>query len=111
MTKRSRVDSQSEFISSVFERLFAIANSSKAADGATLGILKNLKRQALSAAEEKIRKAATEFTFDEAVQTFGLAYSSKMSEIANHWWKIEELPDVKTFQPSACLGKVSPSSS
>jgi len=108
MSKRSRADSHLEAINLVFETLFAITNTSKPEDDVTLGILKNLKHRALSAAaeeEEFIRKAAKEFTLDEAVQDFGLTYSSKMSESEKHWWKIEALPDVKTFQPSSCLGK------
>lgn len=113
MPKRSRADSDLEAINRVFETLFDIANTSKSTSDTTLtlSILKKLKHQALSAAaeeEEFIRKAAKEFTLDEAVQTFGLKYRSNLRESAKHQWKIEVLPDVTTFQPSACLGKVSP---
>ena len=61
-------------------------------------------------AEEKefISKAPTEFTLDEAVRDFGLTYRPSLKDVAKHRWKIEVLPDVKTFQPSACLGKISP---
>jgi hypothetical protein len=93
-----------------FEKLFAIANTSKPADDITLNILKELKHQVLSAeAEEKefIRKAAKDFTLDEAVLDFGLTYSPTLRDTAKHRWKIEVLPDVKTFQPSGCLGKIS----
>ncbi|KAF8808660.1 hypothetical protein BYT27DRAFT_7188627 [Phlegmacium glaucopus] len=107
MSKRSRaVDSRLEAINSAFETLFAITDTSKAADGVTVGVLKHLKHQALSAATEKeelIHKAAREFTLEEAVQDFGLIYSSEMDETAKHWWIIEVLPEVKAFQPSAGL--------
>jgi hypothetical protein len=111
MPKHSWADFHSETINLFFGRLFAIANTSKPADNITLSILKQLKLQVLSAAaeeEEFIRKAAKEFTLDEAVQEFGLMYSPELRETTKHWWKIEVLPDVKTFQPSACLGKISP---
>ncbi|KAM6490616.1 hypothetical protein JOM56_013959 [Amanita muscaria] len=77
----------SETINLVFERLFAIANASKPADYDTLSTLKKLKRQMLSAAaeEEIIRKDAKDFTLDDT---------------------IEELPDVKTFQPSTYLAQL-----
>jgi hypothetical protein len=112
MPKRSRADSDSEAINRVFETLFNIASTSKPPSEATLSILKKFKKQALSAAAEEegfIHKAAKEFTLDEAVHTFGLTYRSNLRESAKHQWKIEVLPDVTTFQPSSCLGKVSPS--
>ena len=107
-----RPDSNSETIKSLFEELFAIANASKPADSATLRILRELKDQALSAkAEEKeytVRKAAKEFTLDEAVLNFGLTYSCSLKDAAKHLWKIEMMPEFKTLEPSACLGKVFP---
>ena len=107
MPKRSRADSDLEAINRVFEKLFDIVNTSKPTSYATLSILKKLKHQALSTAaeeEEFIRKAAREFTLDEAIQTFSLKYRSNLRESTKHQWKIEVLPDVTTFQPSACLG-------
>jgi predicted RNase H-like nuclease len=111
MPKHPRADIHSEPINVVFERLFAIANTSKPADDVTLSILKKLKQQVLSAAteeEEVIRKAAREFTLDEVVKDFGLTYSPELKESSKYRWKIEVLPDVKTFQPSSCFGEVSP---
>jgi hypothetical protein len=35
-----------------------------------------------------------------------LTYSSGLRDVAKYRWKM--LTDIKTFQPSACLGKVSP---
>jgi hypothetical protein len=110
MLNRARADSQSDTIKSFFEKLFAIA--SEPGDDVTLNILRKLECQVLSAAAEEakfIRKPAGEFTLEEAVRDFNLTYSFKRSEtLEKHWWKIGELPEVKTFQPSACLGKVSP---
>jgi hypothetical protein len=111
MRKHSRADSDIETINLVFERLFDIVNTSKPTNDVILSILKKLKHQALSTAaeeEEFTRKAAKEFTLEEAVQTFGLIYTSSLKQSEKHQWKIEVLPDVTTFQPSACLGKVSP---
>jgi hypothetical protein len=111
MRKHSRADSDIGTINLVFERLFDIANTSKPTNDVTLSILKKLKHQALSAAaeeEEFTCKAAKEFTLEEAVQTFGLIYTSSLKQSEKHQWKIEVLPNVTTFQPSACLGKVSP---
>ncbi|KAF8346750.1 hypothetical protein F5887DRAFT_960853 [Amanita rubescens] len=82
-----------------FERLFAIANTSKLADGVALSIIEELKRRVEAEEKECIRKAPKEFTLDEAVLDFDLAYSRALED----QWKIEVLPDVKTFQPSACL--------
>jgi hypothetical protein len=106
--KRPRADPHSEAIYLAFEKIFATTNVSEP-DGVTLNGLKELKRRLLSAeAEEKesIRKAANEFTLDEAVLEFGLTYSSGLRDVAKYRWKM--LTDIKTFQPSACLGKVSP---
>ncbi|KIL58496.1 hypothetical protein M378DRAFT_86420 [Amanita muscaria Koide BX008] len=93
----------SETTNLVFKRLFAIANASEPADYDTLSTLKKLKCHMLSPAaeEEIIRKDTKDFTLDDTVQTFDLTYSSNLSESAK--WKIEELPDVKTFQPSTYL--------
>lgn len=108
--RRPQTDSDSAAIYFVFEKLFAIANTPKP-DDIALNILKELKHRLLSAeAEEKkfIRKAAEEFTLDEAVLDFGLTYSSGLRDVARHRWKIDTLPNFRTPQPSACLGKVSP---
>jgi len=106
MSKRPRADSHSEAINSVFEILFASANPYT--DNVSIQDLKKLKHRLLSEPEAKsIRKAAKEFTLDEAVQDFGLTYSRKVKE-TKYRWQIEALPDVQTFQPSACFGKVSP---
>lgn len=102
--KRPRAESRSENISWVFEKLFA--NS----EPGTVPTLKVLKHQLLSAAAEEnesIHKAAKEFTFDDAVLHFGLTHSSALRDAAKHQWNIEALPDFRTIQPSACLGKVS----
>jgi len=112
MAKRSRADLSLEAINLVFDRLFAVADTSNAADD-TLGILKRLKDQMLSElAEEEVAthtEQAKEFTLNEAVEAFGLTYSTKMSDYKEkHHWKIEALPDVKPFQPSECFRKVSP---
>jgi hypothetical protein len=86
----------------VFKKLFAVVNTSKLADGGvTLGVLKELKRRVEAEEKEYIRKAPKKFTLDEAVLDFDLTYSHALED----QWKIE---DVKTFQPSACLGKLSP---
>ncbi|KAF8336667.1 hypothetical protein F5887DRAFT_891341, partial [Amanita rubescens] len=111
MPKRPRADSSSVTsvaIKSLFEELFAIANASKPADSATLRILRKLKDQALSAKVEKesIRKAAKEFTLDEAVLDFGLTYSSSLKDAAKHLWKIEMMPEFKTLEPSASLAQL-----
>jgi len=98
----------SEVANSFFEKLFSIANASKSADSVTLKFLKELKNQVLSEDKESIRKAARDFTLNEVVQDFGLEYSSGLMDAATYRWKIETLPEVKTFQPSACLGKASP---
>jgi hypothetical protein len=111
--KRPRADSHSDAIDLVFEMLFAITDSSKPADCVTRNTLREWKRQLLSAeAEEKeaIRKAAEEFTLEEAVMDFGLTYTPTVMDFSEHWWNIEALPVIKTFQPSTCLGKVSPRS-
>jgi len=110
MSKRSRADSHLEAINSVFERLFAITNTSKGADYVTLGILKKLKHQALSAAaeeEEFTRMAATEFTLDEQFRPSPDVQLQTERE-RKTLVEIDVLPDVETFQPSACLSKVSP---
>lgn len=83
-----------------------IANISKPTGDITLSILKKLKRQALPTEEEDsefICKATKEYTLDEAVQTFGLTYRSNFRESANYQWKIEVLPGVTIFQPSALV--------
>jgi hypothetical protein len=106
MPKR-RADSHSEAINSVFDKLFAIANVS---EPEAVKILKKLKLQVLSAEAEKkipVHKAAKTFTLTEAVQDFGLTYSSNMTDVGKHRWKIETLPEAKTPQPPPCLGKVS----
>ena len=95
----------------MFLKTTCFANTSKPNDNVTLNILKKLKHQALSAAaaeEEFEHNAAKEFTLDKAVQTFGLTYKSGLRQSTNHQWKVEALPNFTTFQPLACLGKVSP---
>ena len=71
------------YAKALLETLFDIANTSKPTSDAILSILEKIKHQALSAAaeeEEFIRKAAGDFTLDEAVQTFGLTYRSNLRE-------------------------------
>ncbi|KAM6493369.1 hypothetical protein JOM56_011503 [Amanita muscaria] len=95
MPKRARDD-----LETFFERLLAIANTLEPADD-TLNFLKKLTHLLLQADAEKVmRKAATDFTLKEAVQDFDLTYKRDES-----WWKIEDMPAVQRFQPSACLGK------
>ncbi|KAF8329592.1 hypothetical protein F5887DRAFT_1064326 [Amanita rubescens] len=105
MPKRPRADSHSEVINSFFETLFAIANVSEPEDA--VRFLKKLKLQVLSAEAEKkkpVHKAAKKFTLTEAVQDFGLTYSSNMTDVEKHWWKIKTLLEAKTFpKPSPCL--------
>ena len=82
MAKRSRADVSIEAIYSVFERLSAVIDTSNAADDTR--ILKRLKDQVLSElAEEEgaIHMQAKEFTLSEAVEVFGLTYSTKMSDL------------------------------
>ncbi|KAF8344475.1 hypothetical protein F5887DRAFT_1062102 [Amanita rubescens] len=85
-----------------FEKLFAIAHTSGLADGVALSIIKELKCRVEAEEKECIRKAPKEFTLDEAVLDFDLTYSHALED----QWKIEVLPDVKTFQPSACLAQL-----
>ncbi|KAM6498924.1 hypothetical protein JOM56_006872 [Amanita muscaria] len=101
MPKGSRDDSEA-----FFERLFAIANTSKLADDAKLSFLKKLKHKVLSEDEEEevIQKAAKEFTLNEAVQEFELTWSGEVDDNSTHWWRIEEFTDAKNFKPSTCLG-------
>ena len=111
MPKRSRADPDVEAISSVFERLFDIANASKLNDDVNLNFLKNLKHQALSAAaaeEASERRAAKDFPLNETVKAFGLSYKAGLRQSAKHRWEIEASPDLTTFTPSACIGKASP---
>jgi hypothetical protein len=88
LPKRIQTDLDSEAVNLFFERLFAVANTSQPTDDNTLSILKKLKLQVLSAAaeEECIRKAAKEFTLDEAVQNFGLTYGPGLGDTAKHQW-------------------------
>ncbi|KAM6489247.1 hypothetical protein JOM56_015298, partial [Amanita muscaria] len=101
--KRHRDDSEA-----FFERLFAIANTSKLADDADLSFLKKLKHKVLSEDEEEevIRKAAKEFTLEEAVREFELTWSGEVDYNSTHWWRIEEFTDVKNFKPSTCLAQL-----
>lgn len=62
----------------------------------------------LSEDKGSIHKAARDFTLNEVVHDFGLEHSYGLVDGATYRWKIETLPEVKTFQPSASLGKVSP---
>ncbi|KAF5379526.1 hypothetical protein D9615_006508 [Tricholomella constricta] len=103
MPKRSRADPD---ISSLFERLFDIANTSKLTDDVNLNFLKNLKHQALSAAaaeEASERRAAKDFPLDETVKVFGLSYKAGLRQSAKHRWEIEASPDLTTFTPSPCI--------
>lgn len=108
MPKRPQADSHSEAINFVFETLFTINVSKPEA----VRVLKKLKLQFFSAEAEKknlklVHKATKKFTFIEAVQDFGLTYNESMTDAEKYWWKIETLPEAKTFQPLPCLGKVS----
>lgn len=108
----SRPNLDSEAVNAVFNRLITINNTSKPEDDINLMFLKELRLQALSAAAEEdkiIRKPSTDFTLDEAVQTFGLTYSCVLGESTKYQWRIEELSGFEeTVQPSECLSKVSP---
>jgi len=111
LPKRSQADTTIEAMKSLFDKLFSMANTSNVADNITVGSLKKLKHQVLSAVAEEegsTHKQAKEFTFDEAVQSFGLTFSPGLDDSERHLWEIEMLPDVKNFQPSACLRKVFP---
>jgi hypothetical protein len=97
---RPRADSHSDAVYLVFEKLFSITNASEPADSVTRNILKELKRRLLSAEaeeQESIRKAPREFTLEDAVMDFGLTYAPTLKDLTKHRWKIEALPDTKTF--------------
>ena len=100
--KRPRGDSQNH--SDIFEQLFAFCYASDPGDSVTRNILKDLQRRMCSAEAEKvkfIRKAARDFTLEDTVMDFGLTYA----HTPDHLWKIEALPETKTFQVSTGLGK------
>lgn len=104
--KRPRANSESDAIDLVFKKLFALTDASKPAASITRNTLKELKRQLLSAEaeeEKSIHKAAEDFTLEEAVMDFGLVYAPTLRDPLKHQWDIEALPDITTFQPSACL--------
>ena len=102
--KRSLANSTSD---SFFEQLFSIANASNL-DRGFLKSLKGLKNQMLSEDKGSVCKAAKEFTLDEAVEAFGLEHSSILIDAPAYVWKIQAFPEVNTFEPSACISKVSP---
>ncbi|EDR11459.1 uncharacterized protein LACBIDRAFT_324042 [Laccaria bicolor S238N-H82] len=107
--KRPRANSESDAIDLVFKKLFALTDASKPAASITRNTLKELKRQLLSAEaeeEKSIHKAAEDFTLEEAVMDFGLVYAPTLRDPLKHQWDIEALPDITTFQPSACLAQL-----
>jgi hypothetical protein len=57
--------------------------------------------------EKKI--AATDLTLEEAVQVFGLAYSTVIDEwMLKHHWGIEELPETMNFEQTRCISETFP---
>ena len=105
------LSSRSESADVFFEQLFSVANAYKP-NRVALSSLKEWKQRFLSLEAGKkqcIRTPAKKFTFDEAVRDFGLTYSIGMNDVQT-WWMIETLPEVKNFQPSASISKVSPGS-
>jgi hypothetical protein len=117
MSKRKRTDKSLEMIGLVFDQIFAAASNMETdlPDGTTTSsrtlqfteYLRHLKSQILSEATEEggKKKAAKEFTLDEAVEAFGLTYSAVMSEAEQHFWNIDDLPETKNFTPTPCIGK------
>ena len=101
--KRTRANLSLEDINSLFERLFSLIDTSNDDSVSFLNWLKAVKGRFLSeVAEEETRRQAESFTFDEAVEAFGLTYDD------NHYLKIEEMPGFELVQPSECFSKVSP---
>jgi hypothetical protein len=109
MTKRKRSSEAAENLDSVFNLIFtAINKTDDSIPKGTATWLKKLKRQLLSdlSGGNEVRKAAKEFTMDEAVEAFGLTYTRVRSQSAQkHFWKIEELPETKGFELTPCISK------
>ena len=101
--KLSRANLSLEDINSLFERLFSLIDTSNDDSMSFRNWLKAVKGRFLSeVAEEETHRQAESFTFDEAVEAFGLTYDD------NHYLKIVEMPGFELVQPSECFSKVSP---
>ena len=116
MTKRKRSEESPELIDSIFNRMFAATGND--ADYSLPGgsredfkkYLIRLKSQVLSdlssAGGKETKKAAKEFTLEEAVQTFGLTYSTVISQSSQkHYWKIDDLTEANDFEITPCIGE------
>lgn len=52
--------------------------------------------------------AAKDFTLNEAVEAFGLTYSTVFESTQKHFWNIDQLQETKNFALTPCIGKTFP---
>jgi hypothetical protein len=66
-------------------------------------VLKKLRAELLTSKSEGNTLFAKEFTLELAIQTFGLEHAAWGTESL---WKIDDVPETKTFSPRPSLGTV-----
>ena len=98
---------QSEIDSDKIDSLIDLilnASTSSAADYEYLTAMKKrLLLSDLSSKEEK--KAATDFTLLEAIETFGLKYVESLGKFQNHEWDIENDVGKEEFPTTPCISE------
>jgi hypothetical protein len=102
MTKRKHFDETAEAVDSVFNLIFdAMSEKNDSISGTRTTWLQQLKSRLLSdlsaaGGGKEVKKAAKEFTIADAVESFGLKYTTVRSESSEkHFWRIEELPETQ----------------